>query len=179
MAAEALASKIREKLKAGELQITPEKKIPTFGEFARKWLSGYGETHLKYSIQKGYDSIMGNHLESLMDRLIDQINRPELKEMIYGKLKDDLAPVTVTRIKALISGVLSHALEDCLIAANPVSRLGRLIKGKDRKADVTALTRDEARAFLEVVAEHYPHYHSYFLCALRTGRTPGPGMGRH
>jgi integrase len=89
--------------------------------------------------------------------------------MIYGKLKDGLSPATVTRIKALVSGILSHALEDGLISVNPVSRLGRLIKGKDRKADVQPLTRDEARDFLETIRGHYPRYYPLFMCALRTG----------
>ncbi len=176
-AAEALGSKIREKLKTGELQITPEKKVPTFGEYARKWLDGYGETHLKYSTVKGYDCILRIHLHPLMDRQIDQIARTEIKDLIYTKLKDGLAPATVTRIKALISGVLSHALEDGLISANPASRLGRQIKGKDRKADVNPLTREEAKALLETVAEHYHRYYPFFLCALRTGMRLGELRG--
>jgi hypothetical protein len=64
-AANALAGKIQEKLKAGELQITPEKKTPTFGEYARKYLDGYGETHLKYSTWKSYQLILKNHLPFL------------------------------------------------------------------------------------------------------------------
>jgi len=83
----------------------------------------------------------------------------------------------VTRIKALISGILFHAFEDGLIAANPASRLGRFIKGKDRKADVNPFTREEARAFLEVVGEHYPRYYPFFLCALRTGMRLGELLG--
>jgi hypothetical protein len=59
-----LASKLSERLKAGELQIAPQKKIPAFGEYALKWLNTYGETHLKQSTLKGYDSIMRIHLVS-------------------------------------------------------------------------------------------------------------------
>lgn len=172
-AAEALAGKIQEKLKAGELQITPEKKTPTFGEYARKWLNGYGETNLKYSTQRGYETILRVHLSPLADKPLDRVARADLKEMIYGKLKDGLSPATVTRIKALISGVLSHALEDGLISANPVSRLGRLIKGKDLKSDIQPLTREEARDLLETLREHYSRYYPFFLCALRTGMRLG------
>jgi integrase len=43
-AAEAVASKIREELKTGALNLAPNKKVLTFGEYARKWLDGYGET---------------------------------------------------------------------------------------------------------------------------------------
>jgi integrase len=168
-AAEALAGKIQEKLKAGELQIAPEKKIPTFGEYARKWLDGYGETHLKYSTWKSYGLVLKNHLATFNDRPIDQITRAEIKEMIYEKLKSSLAPNSVKNIKNILSGILSHALEDGLLLANPVSRLGKLIKTKERKADVTPLTREEARDFLEAMAKHYPRYYPFFLCALRTG----------
>jgi len=112
-----------------------------------------------------------------MDRQIDQIARTEIKDLIYAKLKDRLAPATVSRIKALISGVLSHALEDGLISANPASRLGRQIKGKDRKADVNPLTREEAKALLETIAEHYPRYYTFFMCALRTGMRLGELRG--
>jgi hypothetical protein len=41
-AAEVLARKIRERLKPGELQIAPGKKMPTFGEYGQRWLEGYG-----------------------------------------------------------------------------------------------------------------------------------------
>jgi integrase len=168
-AAEAVAKELRERLAKGAFQINPPEQAPSFGEYARKWLAGYGETHLKYSTLKGYDTILRLHLGPFMGTPIDQVSRADLKEMIYGKLKEGLTPATVTRIKALISGVLSHALEDGLIQANPTSRLGRLIKGKDRKADVNALTREEARGFLEVVSQHYPKHFPFFLCALRTG----------
>ena len=172
-AAEALASKIRMELKAGELQLAPKEKVPTFGEYARKWLDGYGETHLKYSTLKGYEGIFKRHLQSLHDKPIDRITRPELRELIITKQKEGLAPASVSRIKALVSVILSHALEDGLIAANPASRLGRLIKVKERKADVNPLTREEARVFLEVVRENYPRYYPFFLCALRTGMRLG------
>jgi integrase len=175
-AAEAVASEIRERLAKGDFQVK-QKKVPTFGEYAYKWLDGYAETHLKYSTCKGYDCILRIHLQPLMDRQIDQITRTEIKDLIYAKLKDGLAPATVSRIKALISGVLSHALEDELVAANLASRLGRQIKGKDRKADVNPLTREEARALLETLTEHYPRYSAFFLCALRTGMRLGELRG--
>jgi len=90
-AATALAAKIQGKLKAGELQLSPEKKIPNFGDYAEKWLAGYGETHLKYSTWKGYKGILKNHLKALMDRPLDQLNRAELKDLIYLKTKGRLS----------------------------------------------------------------------------------------
>jgi integrase len=176
-AAEAVASQIRERLAKGDFQIGHQKKAPTFGEYARKYLDGYVGTHLKYSTYKGYERLLRIHLSPFMDRRLDQITRTEIKDLIYSKLKDGLAPGTVTHIKALISGVLSHALEDGSINANPASFLCRQIKKKDRKADVNPLTRDEAKALLDVLEAHYPRHHPFFLCALRTGMRLGELLG--
>jgi integrase len=176
--AEALAHKIREGLALKELAVGPlNGEIPTFGEYAREWLRGYGETNLKYSTWNGYRSLLENHLQAFLDQRLDQISRPDLKELVFAKQKSGLAAATVTRIKALVSSILSHALEDGHIMANPASGLGRHIKTKDRKADVNFLTREEARAFLEVVERHYPRHYPFFLCALRTGLRLGELLG--
>lgn len=168
-AAEALASKIREKLKAGDLQMASKRRIPTFGEYAQTWLSGYGETQLKYSTRSSYLSVFRNHLDYLSEKPLNQITRTDIRELIFAKLKDGHAANTVAHIKALVSSILTHALDEGLIKANPASRLGRLIKTKERKADIDPLTREEAQAFLASLQEHYPQHYPFFLCALRTG----------
>jgi len=127
-AAEILASRIREKLKAGELQIAPEKKMPTFGEYGQKWLDGYGETHLKYSTRNSYISVFKNHVGDFKEKPLNQITRADIRELIYSKLKAGLAANTVAHIKAFVSGILTHAIEEELIQANPASRTGKLIK---------------------------------------------------
>ncbi len=175
--AEAVARELRERLAKGDFQIGRQKQAPTFGEYARKWLEGYGETHLKYSTQKGYDSLLRVHLGPFLDRPIDQITRVDIREIIYEKLKAGLSPKTVNNIKALISSVLTHAFEDELITVHPASRLGRFIKAKDRKTDINPLTRDEARVLLETIADRSPRHYPFFLCALRTGMRLGELRG--
>ena len=125
-AADNLKARIEEKLKAGELRIADEKTVPTFGEYARKWLDGHVETSLKFTTQKSYDYIMRIHLGGLMDRPLDQITRPELRDLIYEKLKSGLAPKTVVNIKAVISSLLNHAFEDGLIHGEPGCPVGKI-----------------------------------------------------
>lgn len=172
-AAEVVASRIREELKTGTLDLASKKKKLTFGEYAQKWLDGYGETHLKYSTLKGYQVAIRVHLGNLTERPLDQITRAEIKEIIFEKLKTGLSPKTVTNIKALISSILSHAVEDELIVINPAIRMGKFIKNKDRKSNVNFLTREEAQLFLEAVGKHFLRYYPFFLCALRTGMRLG------
>lgn len=113
----------------------------------------------------------------MMETPLDQIKRADLKELISAKIKEGLAAKTVKNVKAIISSILSHAFEDELIQAHPGLRLGKLVKDKDRKADVNPLTRDEGRDFLEAVANNYPRYYPFFLCALRTGMRLGELRG--
>jgi len=121
--------------------------------------------------------MLRNHLVALMETPLDQIKRADLKELISAKIKEGLAAKTVKNVKAIISSILSHAFEDELIQAHPGLRLGKLVKDKDRKADVNPLTRDEGRDFLEAVANNYPRYYPFFLCALRTGMRLGELRG--
>jgi len=185
-AADALASKIRERLKTRELQISPERKMPTFGEYAQEWLNGHGETQLKYSTLKSYISVFKNHLETyknksheyLKDKPLNQITRADIKGLIISKQKAGLAANTVAHIRALVSGILTHATdEDELIQSNPASRTGKLIKTKERKADINPFTKEEAQTFLNTLSKHYPRYHPLFLCALRTGMRLGELIG--
>ncbi len=176
-AAESMANQIREAMKFEEINIGPKKEIPAFGDFGQKWLDTNGEVNLKYSTLKGYQAILKHHLGPLADRPLDQITRAEIRELVLSKVKDGLAPATATRIKALISGILSQAVEDELIQVNPAARMGKLIKNKDRKKDVNPLTREEAQALLEAMGKHYPRHYPFFLCALRTGMRLGELLG--
>jgi integrase len=171
-AAEALAAKIQEKLKAGELQISPEKKIPTFGEYARKFLDNV--THLKHSTIASYEGILRNHLGDLQDQPLDQIKRTDIKDLISAKQKrGGVAPGTVNNIQRFISRVFSDAREDEFIAMNPAERLGKFINSKDHKVEINPLTREEAKVFLDTIQTHYPRHYPLFLCALRTGMRLG------
>ena len=84
---------------------------------------------------------------------------------------------TVENIKALISGIFTHAYEDEILAVNPALRLGRFIQKQDRRRHITPLTREQAATFLKCAstetAEHYP----LLLCAFRTGLRLGEVLG--
>jgi integrase len=172
-AAEGVKARIELQLKLGEYSMDSPKEIPNFGDYARRWLDRYGETSLKPSTLKGYESILRNHLGSLADMPLDQITKAQLRDFILAKMQTDLTPATVTRIKALVSVIFNHALDDELISQSPAARLGRLIKDRRPKQNIEPFTREEAQAFLSSVKAHYPRHYPFFLCALRTGMRLG------
>jgi len=170
-AADNLKARIEEKLKAGELRITDEKTVPTFGEYARKFLDT--QNHLKHSTTVSYEGILRNHLGKFLDRPLDEIKRADIKDLLSAKQKKGLTPGTVKNIQRFISRVFTEAREDELITAHPAERMGKYIQSKDRERDVNPLTQEEAKVFLDAVQTHYPRHYPFFLCALRTGMRLG------
>ena len=66
--------------------------------------------------------------------------------------------------------MLTHAVEDGHLTANPALRLGRYARRKDeQKFEVSALTSDEVKALLKAAKEHYEGDYAMLLCAVRTG----------
>ena len=63
-AAEAVASVLREQLKAGELNLVPKsaQRTPLFREYAAQFLETYAKTHCKQNTWRGYETIIAQHL---------------------------------------------------------------------------------------------------------------------
>ena len=74
-----------------------------------------------------------------------------------------------------MSSVLSQAVEDDVIPANPAFRLGRYYRtGKNQvESEIRPLTRDEVVVLLNAARQHAPGEYPLFLCALRTGMRLG------
>jgi integrase len=66
--------------------------------------------------------------------------------------------------------VLSQAVDDDRLPANPALRMGRYLRrGDEPKREIQALTREEAAHLVAVAREHFPRWYPWVLCALRTG----------
>jgi len=182
-AAEKLASLIREKLKKNELKIE-DAGVPTFEEYATEWLEGYVKTSLKDTTYCGYEISLRVHIFPLVGKKrLNEVSRPDVKNLIFEMLKKNYAASTVRNMKACISGVLSNAVEDEIIAMNPASRTGKFIKKKPDEADLSTpgainfLTREEVNHLLEIVLTHFPRHYPLLLCAVRTGMRIGEIAG--
>jgi integrase len=169
--AEAIAAKIREKLKLGELKIGEEKKHILFKDYANEWFKKHVKIFCKYSTMKGYEICLNKHILPFFgSTTIDQIRRKDIKEFMFS---EGLSPGTVRNIKACLSGIFTSAVEDELVVGNPVARLGKqinkMIKKKDPKRDINPFSREEVQLFLKTAEGYCIKYHPVFLCAVRSG----------
>ena len=182
-AAEAVASALRERLSKGDFNIdTEEQTMPSFKKYAEGWLVNYSQSFCKHSTDAGYISIIKSHLVPFFgDVPLDQIQRRNVKELIGSKLSEGLSPGTVRNIRLCLSSILSSAIDDELISANPATQLGKKIRkflqANSGEKNINFLTREEVSLFLRTTLEHVPRLYPVFLCAVRTGMRAGELIG--
>jgi len=178
-AANAIAEKARERLVSGDLGLIQEvKQAPIFRDYALQWLNGHVKTSCKYSTWERYEGCLRSHLFPVFgEKPIDQIQRKDIKKLIYDKLNEGLSPSSVRNIKAALSGVLSSAYEDGLLPGNAALRLGKLIKKNDFRKNINPLTKEEVLVMLKTAMEHFPRYYPVFLLAVSTGMRLGEVIG--
>jgi integrase len=178
-AAEKVASEIRAKLKIGEFDFgeTQEQAIPLFQHFAQGWIETTVPATCKASTVRDYQDILRLHvLPCFEDKRIDRITRGDVKEFLLSKVNKGYAPSTVSHMKDAVSKIMGEALDKELISANPALNLGKILKRKDKKADVNQLTADELNQLLETVQEHFSEHYTLFLLLARTGIRIGEAL---
>ena len=85
---------------------------------------------------------------------------------------------TVRGIARTLRTVLSQAVEDGKLPANPALRMGRYLRrGDEAKTPIQVLTRDEAALLVGTAEAHFPRWHPWVLLALCTGLRLGEQIG--
>jgi integrase len=175
-AAEKTASEIRARLQTGEFGIDPKpkEKIPTFGEYSKRFMETYSKMNHKESTRESYKNALENHLIPVFGgKSLDEITRKDVKAFLYQKQKQGLSANSVRIYKAYLSAIFSQALDDEIISSNPVSKTGKYISTKTSAKKPKPLTWEEKTLFENTMLEYYPRSYPFFLCALRTGMRIG------
>ena len=177
--ANAVAAKLRKKLLSGQLNLYgKEENCPEFAAYAKHYIEDYAKTALKRNTWKGYEVIIRLHIApAWKDKKLNQIKRADVKKLLREKQQAGLAPKTVENIKALISGVFTHAYEEDLLPVNPALKLGRFIQKGDVKKHINPLTKEQVSHFLATTQREFPEHCPLLLCAFRTGMRLGELIG--
>src|SRR5204862_5090321 len=77
-----------------------------------------------------------------------------------------------------LSTVLTQAVEDEILPANPALRMGKYLRqGDEPTYEPDPFTKDEVLHIVSVAREHFPEWHPWLLCGLRTGMRAGELLG--
>lgn len=168
--AEAVAQKLRARLALGDFSIFTDA-----GEllqpFALRWLDAITATR-KRSTSAFYRFNLTLHiLPELGGKPVSAITRADCRDLIVTCRDKGLKRASLLGVQRTLSGVLTQAVEDGLLAQNPAFRLAAkyIGRGDDETQEVQPASREQAAHLLDVADEIAPHYRPLLLFALRTG----------
>ena len=122
-----VARAIRERLAHGDLDLDPPSR-QTLGGYADQWLT-VARGNLKTSTVTFYETNLARYIRPAFgDRLLSSFSREDCRQLIANCRAKGLRVATVRGIVRTVSTVLSEAVEDGLLAANPALRMGRYLR---------------------------------------------------
>src|SRR6266545_4685818 len=166
-------------------------------EYAKRWLGNREAQGIDPGTTVRQEIDLRRHiLPRFGTTKVREIHRPAVKAFLLSKLGEDsaqgireggakrkhkrLARGSVRSILHTLSGILSEAVEDRLIAANPVRGLWRtLSKGAKRteeRVKVKALDPRQAAAFLASAEQHARDHFPYFCTLMLSGLRSSEGL---
>jgi integrase len=148
--------------------------IPTIGEYYKKWLAELEKTDLKKSTKQSYAFLLGKYVvPAFGTEQLDMIDYPKLKAWVIvqaGKYSKD----TVRLMVAVLRSMLQEAVNESILAANPVVKLGRFYRSARRvKEKIDPFTIEELHLIESTCREWFPEYYPFVLCMARTGMRIG------
>ena len=202
-AAELVATKLRAKLAEGDTTPLdpPPAPLRTFAEYAHDWLENTIKPTCKPNTVRFYKMNLDEHILPLFgSRPITNITRADCRNVLAScrrsraaqpkheqpegdaAIPPSLIPLSIRSVQGVartLSSVLTQAVDDELLPANPAFRLGKYYRRQTGtpKAEIQPLTRAEAQQFLMAVSEHAPREYALFLTALRAGLRLGELVG--
>lgn len=178
--AEAEATRIRLAIRDGLYDTKPDDGVAadTLEGYAREWLRTT-KLNLKTSTVKFYTAHLERSIFPLLgSRPIDSITRADVRQLIAVSRESGTRTKTVAGLVRTLSTVLTQAVEDGRLPANPALRPGKYLRQADEPAhEADPLTREHAAHLLSVAEQDFPEWFPWLLCALRTGMRIGELIG--
>jgi integrase len=172
-AAKLAAQQIQARLALGQAAFQSDKAGITFDDYSEKFLDRIRHTR-KHTTEADYRKILDRDILPVFRGLdLQDITRERVKALAMACLAKGQSPKTVQNIVGCLSSLLSHAVEDGLIAANPAMKPGKFLPKVSKRAKISPLTRLEVAQMLVTAKERMPRYYPLFLCAVRTGLRMG------
>ena len=142
--------------------------------YATKWLDD-GAAARKASTQRFYTFNLHLHVFPVLgDMPVSALTRATCRDLMTACRTKGLKLASMRGVNRTLSAVLSQAVEDAILPANPAFRMGKHLRaGDELPTEIKPLTRDEVQTLLDTADHVYPDYAPLFLCAVRTGMRLG------
>lgn len=193
--ANSIAKQVERQLAAGDLGLLPkeESTVPTVEKYSERFLAAIEHT-LKYTTYTDYETNLRLRiLPALGPKRLDQLTRLDVKEFALGLRRGGTKARNVRKTIATLSSLLSEAVDDGHMEANPAAGLKKVFRspefrGSEGRRTVNPLTREELAHLLETAQTHsieragktvhpYRAHAPFLLLLARTGLRLGEAIG--
>ena len=152
----------------------------TVRAYGRRWLSQVAVT-VKPKTWRSYEQNLRLHILPALGAVpVARLRVGLLRSLLLDKLGEGLSRNSVRIIHATVRAMLSAAVDDGVIVANPAFGLGRKLKlGRRLAADdeARAMTAEQLERFLRIASCQDQRHYPLFLLLGRTGLRIGEALG--
>ena len=137
------------------------------------------QTTLKASTVTFYQGHLTQHiLPALGSQPVPKIRRADCRQLVFTCRSKGLQVATVRGIVRMLRTILSQAVDDELLVANPALRLGKYLRhADDPEPRIDPFTREEASHVLDTARVQFPDWYPWVLTGFRTGMRSGELLG--
>ena len=172
-AAQQVAQQIQARLALGQPAYESHTAGITLEAFAETFLRRIQQTR-KPSTHEGYQQTLTHNIKPMLGKLdLQTVTREKVKALAMAGLEKGQSPKTVQNTIRCLSSLLSHAVEDGLLAINPAFKPGKFLPKISKRRGINPLAREEVAMLLDTAKTHASRYYPVFLCAARTGLRMG------
>jgi integrase len=145
----------------------------TVGAFLRTWVEQVRPS-VRPRTYETYDLYIRKALPAFDKLRLSDLRPDHIRALLVTKLKEGLSPRTVSHLRTILNTALTQAVNDKLLAWNPVTATKRP-KGSTTNHKYVWFDRDQAKAFL--IAARDSRYEAAFGVALALGLRLGEVLG--
>lgn len=102
----------------------------SFSEYATKWFEVFSKPNVSTVTALTYERQLTNHIFPVIGKMAIEDVTPADVQMIFNRMGDDVKQETKNKVKIVLNQIFKMAIEDNLIARNPLQSSAVKIKGK-------------------------------------------------
>jgi len=148
--------------------------VPTIRQYQSRWLEELGKTDLKRSTKESYKMLVTKHVvPAFGNTRLDEIDYSMIKRWVI-RMSPRYSKDTVRLMVAVLRLVMQEAVNEGILAVNPVAKLGRFYRSARKvKEKIDPFTIEELHLIESTCLERFPEHYAFILCMARTGMRIG------
>lgn len=158
--------------------LVPTTSSTTIDKYYHHWIDIKKKQTIKPKTEESYKQLYEKYIKPTLGAKKIQKITPSMLNTFFSKLLETLAPTSVIKVKAVLSSMLNMAINEGILAVNPVPRT-EIIK-KNVSQEIHIYTQDQIKLILATakqLQEAKGEGHRYTYDIVRLALTTGARLG--